>query len=163
VKLSRAGEIAVREWTKTEVIRPNVELDEWIFMPNHMHAILAITEKIDSRPPAETPRHPEPTSFQPVETPRRGVSARGWNTRRASDKWAPNILGSIVGQFKGKCTKRIRGEGYADFAWQARYYDRIIRSNETLDAIRAYIILNPRNWENDIYHSELGNSWGLRA
>jgi len=64
----------VREWTKTEVIRPNVELDEWIFMPNHMHAILAITEKIDSRPPAETPRHPEPTSFQPVETPRRGVS-----------------------------------------------------------------------------------------
>lgn len=40
--LSAIGEIAAEEWHKTEQIRPNVELDEWIVMPNHIHGIIII-------------------------------------------------------------------------------------------------------------------------
>jgi len=141
MQLSPIGEIAAQEWIKTEIIRPNVKLDEWVIMPNHMHMIAVITYKI------------EPT---PVETPRRGVSTgrgvstiQGSQTKAASQKWASNTLGSIIGQFKGKCTKRIRMEGSSNFAWQPRFYDHVIRSEEALHNARLYIVSNPLTWDKD--------------
>ena len=54
MQLSPIGEIAAQEWIKTEIIRPNVKLDEWVIMPNHMHMIAVITYKIEPTP-VETP------------------------------------------------------------------------------------------------------------
>ncbi|MFC1923063.1 hypothetical protein ACFLY4_07220 [Chloroflexota bacterium] len=62
--MSPIGEIVVQEWGKTQIIRSNVILDEWISMPNHMHMIVVITHKIESTPD--------------VETRRRGVSTICW-------------------------------------------------------------------------------------
>ena len=59
--LSDIGKIIADEWLKTEQIRPNVELDEWQVMPNHIHGIIILNNK-------------------PVETPRRGVSINTNNT-----------------------------------------------------------------------------------
>ncbi len=58
VHFSPIGEIVAEEWAKTETIRPNVRLDAWIIMPDHIHMIVEIIHTI------------EPD----VETPRRGVS-----------------------------------------------------------------------------------------
>ena len=63
-------------------------------------------------------------------------------------------LGSIINQFKGKCTKRIRKAGHPDFAWQPRYFDHIIRNDESLQNIRRYIEENPVKWEMDDYYSK---------
>ena len=41
--LSPIGAIVAEEWAKTPQIRPNVQLDEWVIMPNHLHGILVIT------------------------------------------------------------------------------------------------------------------------
>jgi len=62
--LSGAGRIVSEEWMKTELIRSNIRLDEWIIMPNHMHVIIVIMERVKR-----------------VETPRRGVST--------ISKWKP--------------------------------------------------------------------------
>ena len=40
--LSKIGEIIEYEWKQTHEIRKNVELDEYIIMPDHMHGILFI-------------------------------------------------------------------------------------------------------------------------
>lgn len=40
--LNRYGEIAHNEWLKTREIRPNIELGEFVVMPNHFHAIIRI-------------------------------------------------------------------------------------------------------------------------
>ncbi len=111
--LTPSGEIVADEWKKTEIIRPNVKLDDWIIMPNHLHAIPIITHKIESSKPRETPQR-----VNPKETPQRGVS-----TNAASAKWAADTLGSIIGQFKGKRTKRIWVHIQTEFGWQARFYD----------------------------------------
>jgi hypothetical protein len=42
--LSSAGVIVAEEWQKTESIRENVALDEWVIMPNHIHGIIVINE-----------------------------------------------------------------------------------------------------------------------
>lgn len=65
----------------------------------------------------------------------------------------PNSLGSIVGQFKSACTKRIRQKENHNFAWQANYYDHIIRNQKDLDRIREYIQNNPLKWELDKYYN----------
>ena len=140
--LSRIGEIVSEEWLKTAEIRPNVKIDAWVVMPNHVHLIVVITHKINA-PQPEARRRITPER----ETPQRGVSTR--RTDKALEKWTRNTLGSIIGQFKGKCTKRILEEGFVDFEWQTRFYDRILRSDESLHKARVYIAVNPENWDND--------------
>ena len=61
----------------------------------------------------------------------------------------PNSLGSIIGQFKSVCTKRIRQQGFTNFRWQTRFHDPIIRDKASLQRIRQYITDNPAKWELD--------------
>ena len=47
MKLNKIGKIARIEWLKIEVIRDNVELDEFMIMPNHIHGIIIINKMYD--------------------------------------------------------------------------------------------------------------------
>src|SRR5437868_13402885 len=40
--LSEYGQIAFNEWARTSQIRPNVLLDVFVIMPNHLHGIILI-------------------------------------------------------------------------------------------------------------------------
>jgi REP element-mobilizing transposase RayT len=42
VILSRLGTIVQEEWLKTAELRPEVELGEFVVMPNHFHAIIGL-------------------------------------------------------------------------------------------------------------------------
>jgi len=133
MKLSEIGEIAQDELLKTAIIRQNIELDEWVIMPNHVHAIIIINDK----------------QTDGVETPRWGVLGRKETTQRVVSTLSGNSLGSIIGQFKSKTTKRIRLIGNNIFQWQPRFYDHIIRNERELSIIRKYIKTNLENWEID--------------
>lgn len=125
VILSQLGKITSDNLEKIPIIYPNVSLDAWIVMPNHIHAVIVIGE--------------------PVETPHWGVSTKG--------NWRPGALGVIISQFKSICTKRIRMMGFIKFAWQPRFYDHIIRDEKELKKIRSYILGNPTKWAEDEYFS----------
>ncbi|BAZ05607.1 hypothetical protein [Calothrix sp. NIES-3974] len=56
MNLSPIGKILAVEWQKTELIRPYVELDAWVIMPNHFHGILII-----HKPTVETTHNVETT------------------------------------------------------------------------------------------------------
>jgi REP element-mobilizing transposase RayT len=40
--LNELGEVVKEEWLKTNAIRPNIKLDYFIVMPNHIHGIIII-------------------------------------------------------------------------------------------------------------------------
>ena len=136
--LNECGEIVFEEWIKTKMIRQNIELDEFIIMPNHFHGILLINHMIHN-----------------VGTPRWGVQKfqrtrhRRVPTKTMNKFWKPNSLGSIINQFKSIVTKRIRINGNEKFAWQPRYYEHIIRNKKDMERIQEYIINNPVQWESD--------------
>lgn len=107
-------------------------------MPNHVHGIIIINETMRRDDPAGRLIHNDGEQINKNETMQRIVFTE---TLKA------NSLGSIIGQFKSICSKRIRGIGYSTFSWQPRFYDRIIRNEKELYNIRKYIEQNPLKWE----------------
>lgn len=158
--LSEIGAVVKDEWLKTGEIRKNIILDEFVVMPNHIHAIIIINS--NSKPINEIPFRDEVEALLDanapvpiidlVKTPCRNEAAPrlynevGDKSKRISPK--PNSLSSILGSFKSACTRKIRALGH-DFKWQERFYDNIIRNEEALYYIRQYIIANPEKWEKD--------------
>jgi len=54
----------------------------------------------------------------------------------------------IINQYKRMVTITAR-QIHAEFAWQARFYDHIIRDAPSYHRIKHYIVNNPKNWTND--------------
>ena len=128
MRLNHLGKIVYEEWLKTKEIRKNVDLDEFIIMPNHLHGIVIIKYKIN------------------VET-----HCNASLQKNVFNKFGPqkHNLASIIRGFKSKTTNRIHQLGFYDFHWQLRFYDHIIRNEKSLDEIRQYIKTNPLKWEDD--------------
>ena len=123
--LNENGKIVQEEWEKTAIIRKEIELDEYIVMPNHFHGIVII--KYESRISMNDP-----------------VGTHG----RASLQRKPRSLGSLIAGFKSVVTKRINElhKTPGSPLWQARYYDHIIRNENELNNIRNYISANVLQW-----------------
>jgi putative transposase len=83
-----------------------------------------------------------------IRTLQRRTPRRRYSIQRRDRVWNRASLGAIIGQFKSACTRRIRAR-YPDFAWQARFYDSIIRDPEALERVRRYIARNPARWARD--------------
>ena len=45
LRLNRLGRIVAQEWRRTGELRPEVFLDAWALMPNHLHAIVFLPDK----------------------------------------------------------------------------------------------------------------------
>jgi len=150
--LSDIGKIVEQEWIKTPEIRPdmNIELDAFVVMPNHFHAIIIIGEnqynvvsdtemdatcrdamhRVSTEPPVPT-----------ISTPKNKFGPQSKN------------LASIIRGFKSSVTINAR-KIHADFDWQSRFYDHIIRNDESFQRISEYIQNNPLNWHTDKFHNK---------
>jgi REP-associated tyrosine transposase len=68
-------------------------------------------------------------------------------------------LGEVVRTFKAASTRLIRTSGFPDFGWQRSYYEHVIRGEDELERVRAYVVGNPARWETDRENPEgLGTS-----
>jgi REP element-mobilizing transposase RayT len=123
--LSKLGVVAKEEWLKTKEIRPNIELDYYIIMPNHIHGIIIIES--------------------------RGVMHYAPTKKFSSPS---QTLGAVVRGFKSAVTKRVNQMNgtIGKKIWQRNYYEHIIRNEQDLYRIRKYIHLNPLKWELDEYY-----------
>jgi REP element-mobilizing transposase RayT len=63
----------------------------------------------------------------------------------------PGSIGAIVRSFKSASARRINLARRTPGApvWQRNYYKRVIRDEDELNRIRAYIAQNPANWSED--------------
>ncbi|MCX7709375.1 MAG: hypothetical protein N2484_05940 [Clostridia bacterium] len=128
--LNEYGKVVENCITTIPIIYENVELHEFVIMPNHLHALLEIKHAIDN----------------PGKDGRADVSPLQEHHSKLK------TIGYIIGQFKSTVTKEIRGKGLQNFAWQRNYYEHIIRSQGELNQIREYILNNPINWNIDEYY-----------
>jgi len=116
-----------------------VGLDEFVIMPDHLHGIIVI----HSRDLSNQIR----TGDQiPLGTDESHFGAKASFPLMKNPK---TTLGKIIRHFKAKATKLIHDEGFSAFRWQRNYYEQILRDEEHLDRVRAYILNNPLNWSID--------------
>ena len=141
--LSSAGKIANKCWLETEKHFKNIKLDQFIFMPDHFHAIIHITNPAPRR---GLINQTLPPGQKTLNIPHK--------TTPSDEQWIlmknpKQVLGKIIRYFKGKSAKLIREKGYDYFQWQRNYHDHIIRNKKELQKIREYIIENPVKWTVD--------------
>jgi REP element-mobilizing transposase RayT len=138
MRLSEIGKVVEECWRAIPRHFPNVTLDAFIVMPNHVHGIIIIDagrgEAFASECRATPVNLRENTS--PLHLPH--------GTHRGS-------LGAIVQNFKSISARKINQmAGTVGFRlWQRNYYEHIIRNEKSLEEIRQYIIENPLRWAED--------------
>lgn len=132
VLLNSAGEQMEHYWLELETKYPQMELGEYVIMPNHLHGIIQIKAKDAMN------LYPETLGdmmkwFKTMSTNAyiRGVKEQGW------------------ARFQGQL-------------WQPGYYDHIVRNGKDLARIEAYIINNPWEWENDPDNATSDDAWKRR-
>lgn len=159
IQISPAGAIADVLWFEIKNHAKNIELGEYVVMPNHVHGILilngnnvgttnvgtthALSLPTDNDDPTVGTGHalslPEPTN-----TPTPG--------QQRFQNQGNNTISSIIGSYKSAVTKSCNRLGLP-FAWQTRFHDHIIRNDESFQRISEYIKNNPANWKDDRFFS----------
>jgi len=111
---------------------PVVKLDEWVVMPNHLHAIVITTCRgVQLNAPTKDLAIRDPNNPFSLMSPHR------------------NTISVIVRTFKAAVTTLSRRAGYDDFGWQRNYYEHVIRDEDELNLVRQYTLDNPVQWEMD--------------
>ena len=165
--LSDFGNIVETEWHKSFDIRKELFLDEFIIMPNHLHAIVEIDNRdvndtpdnenvnddVDTHGRAYLPPPPDVDTsvrpYQPYQPIKRNPPIR-----------LPKSISSFMAGFKSAVNTKI--DDYIDekqlkipkynrnnHFFQPNYHDHIIRNEVEYQRIKNYIINNPANWEKD--------------
>ncbi|MBW2185548.1 MAG: transposase [Deltaproteobacteria bacterium] len=134
--MNNLGKIVADEWIKTGTKRDNINLDDWVVMPNHFHGIVIIDNDMEQYPSVGAQR------AVPLSG-RFGCLVAG-------------SLSTIIRSFKSAVTKQtniIRQTPKLPL-WQRNYWDHVVRDEADLNRIREYIHTNPQRWELDSLHRE---------
>jgi len=132
MRLNVLGEVVAEECRRTGEIRREIQLDAFVAMPNHVHAVVIIGHGVGAHGRAPLLQQHDALSRAPLHR-------------------LPRSLGSFVAGFKSAVTKRInemRGTPGLP-VWHRNYYEHVIRNEEELDRIRQYIAGNPTCWDHD--------------
>lgn len=152
--LSQIGEIVESGWKKTPLMRPdmNIALLGCVVMPNHFHGIVHIGRNFYNNDVSKNL-----DEMQNYGGANHGDTDNGdaMHCVSTTNKFGPQSknLASIIRGFKSAVTKNVRLVN-SDFAWQSRFYDHIIRDEQSFNKISKYIKNNPLNWKGDEFNSE---------
>ena len=129
MRLNDAGKMIEKQWLALPDRFPNVQLHEFVVMPNHFHGILEIVPDVGANP---------------CGRPSLGECSRPLNNK---------TVGDMMDAFKSITTvEYIRGVKTMDWKsfngklWQRNYYEHIIRDYDAFVRISQYIRENPRKW-----------------
>jgi len=123
MRLNQAGQLVLAEWLALPRHYPHVSLDVFVVMPNHVHGIVILLHPQDVRTTAGAG----------------SISIR------------MHGLSEIVRALKTFSARRINASRSTSGTplWQRGYYEHIIRTEESLNRIREYVVNNPIQWEYD--------------
>ena len=140
---SEIGTLANKFWMEIPQHFPHVELGNFVVMPNHVHGILIIDKNGESG-------IGESGIGESVQTLHCNVSINK-NEQMANISPKSGTISTILRSYKSVVTKNARFIR-ADFGWQPRFHDHIIRNAPEWERIQTYIENNPMNWKEDKFY-----------
>ena len=168
--LNNIGKKVEEEWLKTITLRPdmNLELGNFVVMPNHFHGILIIGENefnSDSQMDSRMDLRMDSQMDSRCRDAMHRVSTDN-DTDINTDtinKFGPQSknLGSIIRGFKSAVTTFAKTNDRdamhcvsTQFGWQPRFHDHIIRNSGEFERIQNYIANNIENWNKDKFYKK---------
>ncbi|MFN3614580.1 MAG: transposase [Rubrimonas sp.] len=171
MQLSGPGRMVETVWHELPHFYPGVDIDGFVVMPNHIHGIVVLVGAALRGRPAPRGR-PHSGQARAVDSgqPRghdlgqpQGVAPtgpigqpRGHHLGQPRGVAPTMSLPDVVRRFKTLTSRRyadgVHQWGWMPFPgrlWQRNYYEHIIRSEESLNRIRQYILDNPMRWSFD--------------
>lgn len=140
------GKIVNNQWYKSFKIRDELFLDEFIIMPNHLHALIKLH------------------GFH-VETHGRASQQSNDQSPKPVFQRKPKSISSFIAGFKSAVTTEI--DNFIDAHhldiqkydrnnkfWQPNYNDHIVRDENEYLQIKNYIRNNPAKWKNDKFNDK---------
>ncbi len=171
MKLSGFGRIVDNEWKKSFELRTELYCDEYVIMPNHLHAIIILQKQNNDKINNPNGLHNEYKSHKMhdpyVETHGRASlqspQLHGSKLRPQFFR-KPKSISSFIGGFKSAINAKI--DNYIDehklnipkynhnnHFFQPNYHDRVIRDEDEYIRIKKYILDNPLKWNNYTFNS----------
>jgi REP-associated tyrosine transposase len=136
--LNDAGELVASLWSHLPAQFPEIDIDAFVVMPNHLHGIVIF-------PDGRAATRAAPT----------GVGDESVVGGSFSGARVPT-LGVVVGAFKSMSTgayvRGVKAKGWPGFRlrlWQRNYYEHVIRDEAALNRLRRYVDENPAQWSFD--------------
>lgn len=143
--LSRIGVIADILWYEIKNHNHHVELGEYVVMPNHIHGMIIINNKNNADVIGR-----DVACNDSTDTESNSEISKNEFMSRISPKSGSVVR--IIGGYKSAVSKHAHRLGF-EFQWQERFWDTIIRDEQSFENISEYIINNPGNWEKDkLFH-----------
>ncbi|MEF2175890.1 MAG: transposase [Candidatus Absconditabacteria bacterium] len=135
--LNDYGKIAENEILKTQQIRKEITINEYIIMPNHLHLLILIDNN----------------DYSSLNK----LSSQGSDHNDSLLSITKNTLSNSIQRIKSSITSNIRKQhNDFTFSWQKSFYDAIVTNDVQLNRIIQYIVENPSKWQLDI-----NNLYGL--
>lgn len=174
MQLSEIGKLAEQYWLEIPKHFPFIELGNFVVMPNHFHGILIInnfSNSVETRFIASNNGNENNENNENNETrliasninennennennETRLIASLQENVGGFSGDKNPMLhenISKIIRWYKGCCSFECRKIN-ANFAWQSRFHDHIIRNSKSFETIQNYIFENPLNWKNDKFY-----------
>lgn len=128
MKLNDYGKIAKKYWIEIPKHFKNIQLHDFVIMPDHIHGIIEIYDHYNNC----------------INNELLSINEYLINNSK--------LLPKIISQYKSSVSRCIKKQ-YNDynFLWQRSYYDVIIHSETKFEIIRKYIIENPLKWSDKQY------------
>lgn len=182
MQLNEIGKLAEKYWMEIPKHFPFVELGNFVIMPNHTHGILIMDKPINGLDDDLNGglNGGLDGGLDDVETLQCNVSTAKTITKKTitaktnankitinktiitdnkkikNEQMAkispkPGSISTIIRSYKSVVSKNAR-KIHADFGWQSRFHDHIIRNTTSFNNIQNYITENPLNWGKDKFH-----------
>jgi putative transposase len=183
MNLNQFGQYAAYFWSEIPNHFPNVDLGNFVVMPNHVHGVLMIhsylptdllmkTDSLESRDSSvimgtvsmETVTVTVET-LHATSLPLPLKPSNPTNPLKPSNEQPQfkNEKMSEISPKSGSISTIIRSyksvvtknirEINPNFQWQSRFHDHIIRNEKSFHTIQNYIEKNPLNWSEDKFYS----------
>ena len=180
MRLNLIGQMVLREWQRLPGRFPGLALDTFVVMPNHVHGVLVlggadggtgVGANVGADVGAQRPEHapmPGTAALRPGGRDDTNSITRPGDLAVSTSETAgsvpvndrphvdPGSVGAIVRAFKSATTLRYHRTRGTDPGplWQRNFFEHIARGPGDLEKIRAYILANPANWEDDRVYSD---------
>ena len=135
----------------------NVELWNYVVMPNHIHMVINVgtqpapvgTRYIASAQPMQTAGQ----NMGCLRAPRHGEPCEDFHHNSSLAVVVGTFKAAVTRLMRTRCIASLRRQQQIQTVWQPRYHEHIIRNQSAFENIMNYVDTNIEKWSHDCFYT----------